>query len=395
MKTDVSPGLFASTPTERGEFVNFPVRPGRGYQRSDIAHVERPKSGPGGGGGRLPEAPSAPPPVSAPALGIASIRAALIRNVLEVNGRISARNSGFFDVEVYPNGVQMRGKLDPLREAPDLPPRGQIHGFSDKAARRLKCAFMELEVPGAVLWSFTLTTHASLSPDDWRALMKRFRCALRDRGWAGIWRVELQRRGTPHLHVAFWLPVAVHFNEVRLLWLRCTREIDDEEARGHAVKGEQIPAGDGGWAVYMGLHSGKHKEAQLGWIGKHWGIWNVSAFAKREPVRATLNGHQHAAYLRTVRRLETAARRRHFQRLKTVADRVGARFPIAAATLQRKVARMARRLKVRTPHSRMIRLMNGATAERILEWSRGLGRSEPQSQLVDRVDTALGQGLPF
>jgi hypothetical protein len=343
----------------------------------------------------LPQAPSAPPPQPVSALGIACIRAALFHKVQTINGRISARNCGFFDVEVYPNGVQMRGKLDPLREGPELPPRGSICGFSDAASRRLKRAFMELEVPDAVLWSVTLTTHASLSPEAWRTVMKRFRCGVRDRGWAGIWRVELQRRGTPHLHVAFWLPVGVSWNAVRLLWLRCTREIDDEEARAHAVKAQEIAQGDGGWAVYMGLHSGKHKDAQLGWIGKQWGIWNVSAFAKREPVRATLNGYQHRSYLRVVRRLESAARRRHFQRLKAVAAHVGGRFPIARASLDRKVAKMARRLKVRELHSRMIRLMNGVTAARILEWSRGLGRSEPQSQRVDRVDTTLGQGNPF
>jgi hypothetical protein len=386
-------GTFASTSFEARRFVNFPLLPCRGRVGASIGVMLCPDSGLGGGGGRMPQAPSAPPSMPASALGIGCIRAALSSNPLKIMADIAARNCGFFDVEVYPTGVQMRGKLDPLRKAPELCVRGQILGFSDAAARRLKQAFMQLEVVGSILWSFTLTTHASLSPEVWRAIMKRFRCGVRDRGWAGIWRVELQRRGTPHLHVAFWLPRGVDFNEVRLLWLRCTREIDDEEARRHAVKGQRIEQGDGGWAVYMGLHSGKHKEAQLGWIGKQWGIWNVSAFAKREPVRAVLNRYQHRSFLRVVRRLETAARRQHFQRLKTVADRVGARFPIAAASLDRKVRRMARRLKVPQPHSRMVRLMKGATAERILEWSRGLGRSEPQSQRVARGDAALG--LPF
>jgi hypothetical protein len=353
--------------------------------------------GGGWGGGGPP--PPAPPELGPSALGIVCIRAAILSNSLAVMAQISERNCGYYDVEVYPNGVKMRGKLDPLRPAPELPPRGEIQGFSHAAARRLKVAFMELQVQGSVLWSFTLTTHASLSPEAWRGVMHRFRVAVRQKGWAGIWRVELQRRGTPHLHVAFWLPPESSAyggtaNEVRLLWLRCTRELDDELARRRAVKGQEIPHGDGGWAVYMGLHSGKHKEAQLGWIGKQWGIWNVAAFTKREPVRATLNRYQHAQYLRTVRRLETASRRRHFQRLKTVAHRLGQRFPIARATLDRRVSRMARRLKVPTPHARMVRLMDGKTAERILEWSRGLGRSEPQTARSAQPQT-LGQSQPF
>jgi hypothetical protein len=380
-RSTVAGGLFASSAPEWRPFVNFPSSRSPTGAASDRRTGD--SRGGWGRGGRLPQAPSTPPRPAVSSLGIACIRAHLLPNLLDIRARIRDRNEGVFDVEVYPNGVQMREKMDPLREPPDLPPRGRITSFSDAAARRLKRAFMELHVPGAVLWSFTCTTHAALTPGQWRAAMKRFRMGVLRNGWAGIWRVELQRRGTPHLHVAFWLPAESSAyggisNEVRLLWLACTRELEDEAARVHAVKGCEIPEGDGGWAVYMGLHSGKHKAAQLGWLGSQWGIWNGEAFSRREPVRAVLNQYQHDQYLRVVRRMETAERRRHFQRLKAAAAVAARRWPIAAASFDRKVARMARRLKVKTPHSRMIRLMDGTTAARILEWSRGLGRSEPQ-----------------
>jgi hypothetical protein len=286
----------------------------------------------------------------------------------------------------------MRGKLDPLKEPIKCPPRGEITGFTSKAARRLKRAFMELYVPNRVLWSFSLTTHAVFTPDQWRGAMKRFRCGLVKRGWAAIWRVELQRRQAPHLHCAFWLPQGDGLNDVRLLWLRCTRELDDEAARAHAVKGDPIKQGDGGWAAYMGMHSGKHKEEQLGWLGKQWGLWNVSAFAVREPVRATLNSKEHSRFLRCVRRLETAERRRHFLRLKMEALSMAQRFPIAAAAFDRKVARMRGRLRVPVMHSRMIRLMKGSTAVRILDWCKGAGvESTP-----DRPQAvAQSLGTPF
>ena len=196
--------FFAIDTEASREFVNFPVT--RGSDRSHVTVSPRwSKLGGGVGAGGLPKAAgSPPPPMARSSLGIDGIRAAVFGKLLKIRDR----RAGFFDLEIFPSGIQFRGKLDPLRDAPDVPVRGDIVGFSNEAAARLKRAFMELHVPGSALVAFTLTTHRILSPEEWRAARKRFRIAVKKRGWAGIWRVELQRRKTPHEHVAMWLPPA-------------------------------------------------------------------------------------------------------------------------------------------------------------------------------------------
>jgi hypothetical protein len=60
----------------------------------------------------------------------------------------------------------------------------------------------------------------------------------------------------------------------------------------------------------MGLHSGKHKESQLGWKGKHWGIWNREAFSERKAVELVLSEREHALLLRILRNWDVADRMR-------------------------------------------------------------------------------------
>jgi hypothetical protein len=220
--------------------------------------------------------------------------------------------------KIYPSGVKIEAVKNPF--LPDVPlvgcvtdsenQRGAIEGFSHEAARRLREWFMVQKVDGFDLWAITLTTHKNLSPDQWRAVMKRFRTAVIELGWAGCWRVELQKRKAPHAHVAFWLPPGVALADVASLWLRSTGEENDLAARKHAVEGRQIPADETGWAVYMGLHDGKHKESQLGWKGKQWGIWNREAFSERKALEFVLSEREHALFLRILRNWDMADRQR-------------------------------------------------------------------------------------
>jgi hypothetical protein len=214
-----------------------------------------------------------------------------------------------FRVEIYPTGLRVRrGGLNKT-EPPDCDERGDITTFSHKAARRLREWFMTQYVPRMSLFAVTLTTHAIFSPSDWRAISKRFRQSLVRVGFAGVWRVELQKRKTPHLHVAFWLPASDSVNDIRTLWLRATGEHNDAQAFEYAVYSKPISQDEAGWAVYMGLHDGKHKTEQLGWLGKQWGIWNRGKYVERAPVVFDLNTRQHGAFLRFLRRLEIANRR--------------------------------------------------------------------------------------
>ena len=224
---------------------------------------------------------------------------------------LNESRKGFFWAKIYPSGVMLQAKMDYEKTCPKAPPRGSIQGFSHASARRLKEAFMTLYVPGFDLWAFTLTTHQFFSPEEWRSISMRFRQAVKYAGWAGIWRVELQRRKTPHDHVAFWLPPGVTHDYVARAWLIATGEVNDAEAREHAVHSQRIKQDQSGWAVYMSLHNGKHKEVQLGWQGKQWGIWNRSAFMERKPEVVEITPRTHQIFLRVLVNFENAQRRRH------------------------------------------------------------------------------------
>jgi hypothetical protein len=200
-------------------------------------------------------------------------------------------------LQVFAAGIEITRFAMPKNGPPVVVERGAISGFSSKAARRLRRTFISSFVPGWVLWSVTLTTHRNCTPDEFRAIVKRFRNRLMARVWVGIWRVELQRRGAPHLHVAFWLPPGVGLGDVRREWLGSSGESGDEAARRQAVVGREIPADESGWAVYMALHDGKHKAEQLGWKGKQWGVWNARLLKQRPAEVVELTETEHRALL--------------------------------------------------------------------------------------------------
>ena len=215
-----------------------------------------------------------------------------------------------FRIEIYPSGLRVRKGGLSKAEPPDCDERGDITTLSHKAARRLREWFMTKHVFGMSLFAVTLTTHAIYSPNEWRAICMRFRQSVKRAGFAGVWRVELQKRKTPHLHVAFWLPASESVNDVRTLWLRATEEQNDVLAFEHAVYSKAINQDEAGWAVYMGLHDGKHKIAQLGWLGKQWGIWNREKYVDRLPAVFDLTARQHVAFLRFLRKWDVADRMR-------------------------------------------------------------------------------------
>jgi hypothetical protein len=225
----------------------------------------------------------------------------------------SEKGSEAFRLDVYPSGVIMRRTKRFDIKPPVGLKRGNVTEFSCEAARRLREFCVTMEIRGMELHAFTLTTHHPFPPSEFRAIRKRFLERVRERGWGGIWRVELQPRiyakvsagrGVPHIHCALWLPPGLKnaFGTVRDQWLQCSGESRDRDARKYAVMGKRIQSH--GWAVYMALHDGKKKGAQLGWLGRQWGIWNRELFTLREAeVSRELPVGQEIAVRRFLRRL--------------------------------------------------------------------------------------------
>lgn len=171
--------------------------------------------------------------------------------------------------------------------------RGQITGFSSEAALRLRSWLLTHYVEGGQLWDVTLTIPGDVTPEEWDRLKRRIFKRWERAGFGVVWRVELQRRGTPHLHCVVWTPAAMPMEKRNQLlyvaWWECLPEEKRFSAGAwkHAahVKGpytdiEQSPR----WLAYVAAHASKRKKEQLGWQGKQWGIINRTQFVERKPM---------------------------------------------------------------------------------------------------------------
>jgi hypothetical protein len=185
--------------------------------------------------------------------------------------------------------------------------RGKIEGFSVAAAARCRDFLITHTVLGARLVSATLTTAEIRTPEEWRRIMKVFRMRLERSLISGVWRVELQKRRAPHAHVLLWVPSEREdWQEfLRMTWLECIGGRDLRGLKlGEREYAAKLQAGaDPGWVAYMAAHASKHKQEQLGWLGKQWGIWGRDRFTQIEPVAsAELSGRGLAMYERMLRR---------------------------------------------------------------------------------------------
>lgn len=201
---------------------------------------------------------------------------------------------------IYPGGVHLKGDM-PRGKPPVGTIRGTIEGFSGKAASRLRAFCVQWEVKERVPWAVTCTIRKSLSVEDFQAAAMRMRSWCRRYDVPVIWRVELQRRGVPHLHCVVWARSADDVAAFRLAWLSATFAEKDPASRKHAVQSRAVYGA--GWAVYVALHNGKHKTDQLGWKGKQWGIWCRDRFTPRASEVFQVSDRQRVVFQRILRKL--------------------------------------------------------------------------------------------
>lgn len=170
--------------------------------------------------------------------------------------------------------------------------RGKVRGLSYKSRARLMAFLLEYESEGQE-WAISLTLRVVESPDEWRRRWHIMSVYLRRRGLPVVWRVELQRRGVPHLHFILW------GSEDDCLWVRDTwlavwGVADDPDHQAYAV--DIRPAG-GGWYTYVVLHQGKVGD-QCGWQGRQWGVVNRKLFHRRACAEYVLSGEQYDYFRR-------------------------------------------------------------------------------------------------
>lgn len=189
--------------------------------------------------------------------------------------------------------------------------RGKITTFSAASARRLRYALVSLYVPGQDCLEICLTMPgdgldettkrsrrpAAVCPDGcavderrermevcFRKAWTRTRKAIERLGIAGEWRIELQRRGAPHLHLLLWFPQLRLNARVCEAWLEACDDCGwgDYDHFAHATYGYQYKVPNRHAVInYMTDHMSKHKREQLGWQGRQWGFINKRLLVKR------------------------------------------------------------------------------------------------------------------
>jgi hypothetical protein len=154
-----------------------------------------------------------------------------------------------------------------------------IGGMSGNAKTRLLRWLLENEGErSGGVWGVTLTIRDHGDAETWRENWRRVNCYCLREKLPLVWRVELQKRGTPHIHCIVWGTLN-DCESLRFEWLRLWGVVGD---RDHEASAVDIRAADGGWFGYVVLHQGKHSVQSASWEGRHWGVCYRKGFRGRE-----------------------------------------------------------------------------------------------------------------
>jgi len=173
--------------------------------------------------------------------------------------------------------------------------RGEISGFSKHSRLRLRKVLISTRSKDDLpRWDLTLTVPGEvISPDAWRELFHLFQVKVNRIGSGLIWRIELQERQQPHLHILLFADDK-NASLVKVAWEQSVRSLGEYD---HIIKTGKnqgqvmhcssrmaLPGADShcaclkeddggyGWFRYLADHTSKTKQAQMGWQGRQWGI---------------------------------------------------------------------------------------------------------------------------
>lgn len=233
---------------------------------------------------------------------------------------------------IYPHGtITDRGRFTPSAETKRLArarrrsKRSAITTFSSASAARLRRLL--IQVCGPAEWECfgaTLTVPGPpITAEEWRMVWNCFRHKMKRLGnLALIWRIELQKRGQPHIHCICWgrhgegrireywfdalallgptsgaanidyestITCGADHGELRPGWADVTTRWMWPGACEHAVKIDRLNGKDSiGWWRYIASHASKAKQSQLGWQGRQWGILNGGLIDRAQAILVEL-----------------------------------------------------------------------------------------------------------
>lgn len=209
--------------------------------------------------------------------------------------------------------VQRRLRSTPADDEDDAPARrGDITEWSAKSRARMVSTIASLDMrefvisPAGVPGMITLTL-----PGDWQTvapeapIFKRMLHAFRKRflrayGYQirGLWKLEFQRRGAPHVHIFMVVPVASSKTGqdfrtwLSETWADVVAHPDPEERARHLLAGTGVDLAEGLRATdprRVAVYFTKHSSANFGdkeyqhivpaeWVtgaGRFWGYWGL------------------------------------------------------------------------------------------------------------------------
>lgn len=205
--------------------------------------------------------------------------------------------------------------------------RGLVTKWSKESRARLRRLLAEADGPeGSAPLGMTGTIPGEvISEKEYRLLWHNFRreCPAVPL----IWRVELQKRKQPHVHMVAWVQSDTKaISQIQLMqaWEKAVRRLGQVEWTGkdgtvfqssrmampgadvHAVQFDELEKGDDfGWWRYLASHQGKSKQDQLGWKGRNWGTLNEGKIIRHAGESYGLTRRQWFWMRRRLRRLTT------------------------------------------------------------------------------------------
>lgn len=210
-------------------------------------------------------------------------------------------------------GIEKQGQvLRVVNLTPDYtktaarPKRGDVSEFSRKSRRRMIDLMNRLDLTGRRATFLTLTFHYTHSPENTKAAFKRF-LAYIDYHYpntSGLWRLEFQKRGAPHYHLILIDLPYWQQQDIRRVWMRCTRE-DASGVRVNLLRGAKqamyyvskyvakLPEGIGSTLF---IDAPYQQKEEIAWHGRFWGVINVDALPMAQRSVGVINDPEMARY---------------------------------------------------------------------------------------------------
>lgn len=258
-------------------------------------------------------------------------------------------------------------RLNSKRKTPKRK-RGDIEGFSSSSRSRLRVLLSTAKWNGGACRRYGLTLNLpwAASPDEWRRVWHTFVMRLgHKRSNVGmIWRIELTTGKAVtsggvrrcHVHVMLWIPAddvidskngfvlnvqtkdksdLIAYLNLRTIaedwcksWQTLTPKLTEAQCnyamslgmgKGYGISYKPLDNSTDGAIHYLCDHATKHKQEQLGWNGRQWGVVNRHCFTFPSDGE-TISGDCAVVVKRQLRRYSNSLRRSGSKRAQPYGD---------------------------------------------------------------------------